>query len=600
MGTGLLLFAVLLGLLQAALVVERLGPRWRVRAALQAADGRLDAPLWQVFDPAPYLLGSIELNPLQDHRLYGRLAPNWRNLREEHLSTYTPARPREPGVPRLVWLGHSTPSEGAPSYVVESLAHRGLPRVQVLHRGSASLSVQLSSMLLHRLHARWQPDLVLVHHGSNDVLRETGRLTALALQQVPHVPPPGTPLPGGLGTRWLESSIARAERLPLLQLANEAKFAPALGGYWRIARLGWRSGFRVAVSTYPTPDFQRLAEGDRLRFAGELAFQYGIDEPTYVRELARFNDELRRFADESGVLLVDVARGPFGEAGAWWDVAHLSTPAQVAHAEIVAERVDDLLREPPTRTIELRSPEPLAWPEPGPETSPGDGAGCVRGPCPNGACFVPAATFTTGHSDEVRQARREALMRRFGGVHPRWLADTSPRTVELSAFCINSRPVPPGTHRDCVAAGACPPLAAPGGMVPTRTDAEALCAFRGGRLPTESEWERAASLDLFTPAASEEAPFEWVADCAPLDATDARPPAGLRDPVRDTGAGCEGLVVRVSPPPIGIERRAEDEGLADSGPRRRQVRCVRDFGTVPSVYGGPTGALLAGPDGEGR
>ncbi|MCB9657534.1 MAG: SUMF1/EgtB/PvdO family nonheme iron enzyme [Polyangiales bacterium] len=78
------------------------------------------------------------------------------------------------------------------------------------------------------------------------------------------------------------------------------------------------------------------------------------------------------------------------------------------------------------------------------------------------------------------------------------------RTIQLTAYGIDRMEVSHANYRRCVAAGVC----LPAGVSPddprlgrpelpvagvTYTDAERYCAFVGGRLPTESEWERAAA-----------------------------------------------------------------------------------------------------------
>jgi formylglycine-generating enzyme required for sulfatase activity len=132
---------------------------------------------------------------------------------------------------------------------------------------------------------------------------------------------------------------------------------------------------------------------------------------------------------------------------------------------------------------------------------------------PRRIVWIPAGDFVRGSDvDGLRYALALcAITSDAAGVDPLcrdeiFMEETPARVVHLSAYGIDATEVTQAAYRRCVRASACaPPRVAssdervgldehPVAGV-TFDEAAAYCAFVGGRLPTEAEWERAARGD---------------------------------------------------------------------------------------------------------
>ena len=150
-------------------------------------------------------------------------------------------------------------------------------------------------------------------------------------------------------------------------------------------------------------------------------------------------------------------------------------------------------------------PAPLPAGTPAAELSSDSGLLVLRTPASE-QVLIRGGTFTMGSSD-AEFAEALALCRaepRRDECKEEWFSsEQTAHEVYLSDYWLDRTEVTVARYRQCVATGRCalPPFAEGGErfdrpelpiVLVTWNDAALFCAWAGGRLPTEAEWERAA------------------------------------------------------------------------------------------------------------
>lgn len=551
-----------------------------------------------------------------------------------------------PGVVRIAFLGGSGTREGYPAAVRERLeAELGAGKVEVLDLGVPGSHSATTALLAERFLPRWRPHLVVVYLGFDDLVFYRGRAQAIAraARREARFEDPGVPVRPASRGLWGLARLAFADDEPLAWLADTWITEP-IATYWEIERQVAGLGGELWVSSFAAPELTKLDDDERRYFELDLALLWPLlgDADTYANDLAGYREALVEFADRSGAHHVDVAAAIEGGRDLFVDNATLTPGGRAIQARVVAQallpRVRELLAAgaPPPSPRRLPELRPLA-PAPAPTLEPGR---CVTGPCPADSCYVAGGSVRYGNDPDDLEPILARQRAGIGVAEEFWFEDETPEVeLAVSAFCVDRSEAPALAHQRCQAEGVCPqtfardatPSPDEPAIFPTLDDARAYCRWRGGRLPTDVEFDAAARggderlmpwgdawtgveanycgaeclfgdpgdasdgfdgpapIGSFTGVSPTGAIdmagnlWEWVDECFD-SSTHRRFPAGTLDPIVGPLPECRRFLRGGSYRSYaGVLERRTASGMPDTDIPTRGARCVYDFGTAHQI-----------------
>ncbi len=277
---------------------------------------RIDDTLEAVGDDGQYLLEyspeDLSNFPLPFTRPDGRLVhvPAYRHELEHMIP---PNRAAPEGVTRIAFVGGST-TMAYPRHTSRVLRRLGYP-IESHNLGVPGSISGTTLLFMARYLARWQPNIVVVYHGFNDL-------------------------------NFVTSNSAFA---PIDSVENRQRAYGQLRRYYDgMLEFCHRIDCTLVVSTFaaPDPSLSTAAEQQRFEVLFREVFPWIGSPGRYAELLGLYNDMVRAFAGENGVPLIDVASAHPREPEFFRDECHRTAEGVAIHGKIVADALAPILARP--------------------------------------------------------------------------------------------------------------------------------------------------------------------------------------------------------------------------------------------------------------
>jgi hypothetical protein len=208
-----------------------------------------------------------------------------------------PLMPKPSGEFRIFCIGGSTTEQGGPKqsypvFVEKYLQKNGFPEVKAYVTGMFSYSSR-DSLLRFKEYLSYAPDLIIVYHGINELLK---------IHLKPH---PETTF---LGSHFLSKTrdFLSDEEARWKRIRKDIQ-GETIRNFELMIRDAREKGVQIIFIGFVIPDFQSLKWKDKLYFESQIAYRFPICYSTdsYTRFIFLLNQEIQLLCGKYGIIYLD-------------------------------------------------------------------------------------------------------------------------------------------------------------------------------------------------------------------------------------------------------------------------------------------------------